>query len=224
MNNVIVTGAGRGIGKEIVNFLSKNNFHVIATARNKDNIEEIFKGNENIECFELDVTDDKSIDQFKELIKDKDIDAVIHNAGGGSANDMIENSRSRIWDYTFKKNVSGPLAITSMLIPQLKRSSNPQVILITSVAGYYSYIGGGDYTVAKRAEIALAEALRIDLSRMGIKVTQIAPGSVNSGLEKQENALNSEDIAEAIRWILTLPKHVNIDNLDIMHINNLRYR
>lgn len=223
MKTVVVTGAGRGIGKEIVKFLSKNNFYVIATARNLDLLNKLFKDYSNIECFELDVTSDSSIDKFKELIKDKNIDAVVHNAGGGSSNAQIENSKSNIWDYTFKKNVSGPMAVTSMMIPILKQSENPQVILITSVAGYYSYIGGGDYTVAKRAEIALSETLRIDLSRMGIKVTQIAPGSVSSE-EKKENALDPIDIAEAVRWILTLPSHVNVDNLDIMHISNLRYR
>ena len=90
------------------------------------------------------------------------------------------------------------------------------------MAGHFVYRGGSSYTVAKHAEVALAEILRFELFKSNIRVTEIAQGNVNSrGDRDPGNSLNAEDVAEAIRWSIMVPKHVNIEKLSILHINNL---
>lgn len=222
MKTVIVTGTSQGIGTSIVKALSNSGFEVIATSRNLEKIKDLFNNHKNIQCYELDVMNTNSIKSFYELIKNKNVDAIVHNAGGGYGDGLIKDSIVENWEKTYRLNVLGPLEITSTILPILYKSKNAQIILITSMAGYDPFIGGAPYCVAKAAEISLSKSLRIDLAKNGIKVTQIAPGSVDVGDREKINALKPEDIAETVRWILTLPKHVNVQNLDIMHISEYK--
>ncbi len=218
---VVVTGASFGIGKATAKLLAENNFHVIAIARSIDELKSI--ESENIELYQMDITNSLEVENFGKYIYDKKIDALVNNAGGGFnlpnniLNDDVDN-----WKKSYDLNVIGAMNMTKTVAPSMIKNGGGNVVLITSMAGHFVYRGGSSYTVAKHAEVALAEILRFELFDKNIRVTEIAPGNVNSrGDRDRNNCLNPEDVADAIRWALMVPEHVNIETLSILHINNL---
>jgi NADP-dependent 3-hydroxy acid dehydrogenase YdfG len=118
------------------------------------------------------------------------------------------------------------------LLPALKVSGRGTIVLISSTAGYAAYENGGSYVAAKSAEVSLARTMRLELNGLPIRIIEIAPGMVKTDefakvrfsgdIEKAEavykgvaEPLVAEDVAEAIRWTVMLPSHVNVDSLVI---------
>jgi NADP-dependent 3-hydroxy acid dehydrogenase YdfG len=121
--------------------------------------------------------------------------------------------------------------VTNALLPILREGIDPQIVLIGSVAGVEVYEGGGGYTAAKHAAHALAQTLRLELAADAIRITEIAPGMVETdfalvrfggdqeraaGVYEGVEPLDATDIAEAIRFCVTRPAHVDVDYLAIM--------
>jgi short-subunit dehydrogenase len=218
---VVVTGASFGIGKATAKLLAENNFHVIAIARSIDELKSI--ESDNIEVYQMDITNRSEVENFGKHIYDRKIDALVNNAGGGFnlPNNIITDDVDH-WKKSYDLNVVGAMHMTKIVAPSIIKNGGGNVVLVTSMAGHFVYRGGSSYTVAKHAEVALAEILRFELFDKNIRVTEIAPGNVNSrGDRDRNNCLNPEDVADAIRWSLMVPEHVNIETLSILHINNL---
>jgi NADP-dependent 3-hydroxy acid dehydrogenase YdfG len=218
---VVVTGASYGVGKATAKLLSESGYHVIAIARSEDKLDAI--KNENIEIYSVDITKPDQVSNFCQKLIGRNIVALVNNAGGGFnlpnniLDDHVEN-----WTKSFNLNVIGAVNLTKQIAPIMTSNGGGNVVLITSMAGHHVYRGGGSYTVAKHAEVALAEILRIELFQNNIRVTEIAPGNIDSRGDRNDgNCLSPEDVAEAIRWSIMVPKHVNIEKLSILHINNL---
>jgi len=218
---VVVTGASFGVGKATAKLLAENGFHVVAVARNIDELNNI--SSDNIEVHQLDITNTTQVEAFGKLMNGKKIIALINNAGGGFnlpnsiLDDDIEN-----WKKSFDLNVNGAVHMTKVIAPIMIANGGGNVVLVTSMAGKSVYRGGSSYTVAKHAEVALSEILRLELFHHNIRVTEIAPGNINSrGDRDSGSSLEAIDVAEAIRWSIMVPKHVNIESLSIMHVNNL---
>ena len=216
---VIVTGASFGIGKETAKILSENGFNVIAIARNITELNKI--KSEKIDVYQLDITKDKEIDLFKNYISDKNIIALINNAGGGIGwSEDIINDNPDHWRQAYDLNVVGALNMTKVAVPRMTGGGN--VVLVTSACGHDVYKGGSGYTVAKHAEVGLVKLLRLELLNKNIRVTEISPGNVNSRGDRQPGtSLDPQDVADAIRWAIMVPKHVNVESISIFHINNL---
>lgn len=216
---VVVTGASFGIGKKTAQILSQNGFKVIAVARNIAELNKI--KSENIDVYQLDITKDQEIQSFANYIADKKIIALINNAGGGfgGANDIVNDNPDH-WRMAYDLNVVGALNMTKICVPKMSDGGN--VVLVTSACGHDVYKGGSGYTVAKHAEVGLVKLLRLELLNKNIRVTEISPGNVDSRGDRQPGtALNPEDVADAIRWAIMVPKHVNVESISIFHINNL---
>jgi NADP-dependent 3-hydroxy acid dehydrogenase YdfG len=220
---VIVTGASRGVGEETCKLLSLK-YNVIAISRNIERMNFIFSEYKNIYPYQMDVTDFSLHDELYNYIKDKEIVALVNNAGGGSESHLVENDSPESWQYAYNLNVVSPMSLSKMVIPIMKKNGYGDIIIITSICGYYPYKKGGNYATAKRGAISLAETLRMEMSGSGIKVSQIAPGSIDTNKEVKNNiAIQAEDVAEAIRWIIELPPTVNVDSMTIMHPENQRH-
>ena len=218
---VIVTGASYGVGKSAAKILSESGYHVIGIARDIDQLNTI--KNENIEVYAVDITKADQVYNFCQGLAGRNIVALVNNAGGGFnlpnsiLDDDIEN-----WTKAFDLNVIGAVNLTKQIAPIMINNGGGNVVLITSMAGHYVYRGGSSYTVAKHAEVALAEILRFELFQSNIRVTEIAPGNIDSrGDRGGINSLNPEDVADAIKWSITVPKHVNVEHISILHVNNL---
>jgi NADP-dependent 3-hydroxy acid dehydrogenase YdfG len=218
LKTAIVTGASKGVGLATVKLLSKNGYKVIAVSRNLSEVSKFVS--ENVEIYSLDVTDSKAIESFFEQYKDITLDLLVNNAGGGSGPTNIINETMDNFRRAYDINVSGPMYLSQLFVPAMKKSESATIIFITSLCGKTPFRGGGNYSNAKRGEMALVDTMRMEFPEYGIKVTEVCPGTIDTQVEKKDNALTAEDLAEAIRWIGSLPKHFNINHLELSHINN----
>lgn len=231
MSIAVVTGASSGIGAATAKLLAADGFEVIAAARRIDRLNDLEKNHPNIKAEQLDVTDQKSVDDFVEKLGGKGIAVLVNNAGGAFDSISIENAKPENWQKSYEVNVIGALRITKALLPNLRANGKSHIVVVTSTAGHGVYENGGSYTSAKHAELAFAQTLRLELNGEPIRITEIAPGMVKTEefslnrlgnkdaaekvYEGVADPLTAEDIAEAIKWSVTLPSHVNIDSLVI---------
>jgi NADP-dependent 3-hydroxy acid dehydrogenase YdfG len=218
MKTAVVTGASRGIGVGIVNKLLSDGWKVIAVARNIQKIKEL--KNENLEPYQLDVTNLNDVNKFIEYLNDKDIDLLVNNAGSNFEHANIKDADPIKWKESYNLNVLAPMQISKGVIPNMLKNNKGIIIVITSIVGHEFYEGGGNYTTAKHASVALVKQLQMELSNTPIRITEIAPGMVNSNENNRiSRALEVEDIGEAVRWISSLPPKVSVDSIVLMPKN-----
>lgn len=223
----VVTGASSGIGAATARTLAENGFEVIAAARRMDRLQELAKS-PGIAPHHLDVTDQASVEKLAEAITTCDV--LVNNAGGALGLDPLERSKLSDWQRMYDVNVLGSVRVTQALLPALRRSENADIVILSSTAAISAYEGGGGYVAAKHAEHTIAATLRLELCGEPIRVIEIAPGMVKTeefsavrfdgDVERAEavykdveGPLVAEDVAECIRWALSVPFHVNIDSI-----------
>ena len=221
MKTAIVTGASKGVGYATVKLLAENGYRVIAVSRNLSKLEEL--NLENVETYRLDVTQPREIEVFFERYKDISLDLLVNNAGGGASPTNIINETMENFRTAYDINVAGPMYISRLFVPCLKRSDSPTIVFVTSLSGKIPFRGGGNYSNAKRGEMALVDTMRMEFPEYGIKVTEICPGTIDTQIQKKDNALTAEDMAESIRWVASLPKHFNVNHLEVSNIFNSKY-
>jgi len=221
MKTAIVTGASKGVGYATVKLLSENGYKVIAVSRDLSKVSNLLSN--NIETYNLDITKEDEIKKFYEKYKDITLDLLVNNAGGGSGPTHLINETMDNFRIAYEINVSGPMYLSQLFVPSLKKSNSPTIIFITSLCGKIPFRGSGNYSNAKRGEMALIDTMRMEFPEYGIKVTEICPGTIDTQIEKKDNALTAEDMAETIRWVGSLPKHMNINHLEVSHIFNNKY-
>ena len=228
----VVTGASSGIGAATAHALASDGFHVIAAARRVDRLQDVAALHANIEICELDVTDQESVDSFATKLQGKPLTVLVNNAGGSFDGDLLLDSDIESWKKTFDVNVLGSVRVTKALVPLLRKNTPSIIVVVTSTAGHVTYETGGSYTAAKHAEKAMVQTLRLELNGEAIRVTEIAPGMVKTEefavnrfagdvakaakiYEGVDEPLTAKDVAEAIRWSISLPSHFNVDSMVI---------
>ena len=228
----VVTGASSGIGAATALLLAEHGFHVVAVARRAERLQELVHKSADIESMVVDVTSDSDVMKLAQHLSGKPVELLICNAGGAFDFDTVITSDPEIWMKTYDVNVVGSVRTIKALVPLMTEHGKGHLVLITSTAGQFAYENGGSYVAAKHGEVALARTLRLELSGLPIRVTEIAPGMVKTdefALTRfsgdQERAakiyagvakpLTDQDVAEAIRWSVMLPEHFNIDSMTI---------
>lgn len=228
----VVTGASSGIGAATALLLAEHGFHVVAVARRAERLQELARKNADIESMVVDVTSDSDVMKLAQHLSGKPVELLVCNAGGAFDFDTVITSDPEIWMKTYDVNVVGSVRTIKALVPLMTEHGKGHLVLITSTAGQVAYENGGSYVAAKHGEVALARTLRLELSGLPIRVTEIAPGMVKTdefALTRfsgdQERAakiyagvakpLTDQDVAEAIRWSVMLPEHFNIDSMTI---------
>lgn len=221
MKTAIVTGASKGVGYATVQLLAKSGYKVIAASRNIEAMSGLLSN--NVDIYKLDITKEEEIRGFFNKYQSITLDLLVNNAGGGASPTSIINETMDNFRTAYDINVTGPMYLSQLFIPCLQRSESPTIIFVTSLAGKRPYSAGGNYTNAKRGEMALIDTMRIEFPSYNIKVTEICPGTIDTQEDKKDNAITAEDMAEAIRWVASLPKHVNVNHLEISHLFNHRF-
>jgi NADP-dependent 3-hydroxy acid dehydrogenase YdfG len=223
----LVTGASSGIGAATVRALAAAGLETVAAARRLERCEEL-AAEVGGRALHLDVTDPRSVEALAQALPE--LDVVVHSAGGALGLAPIADADEQHWREMWESNVAGVMRVTKALLPALRRGREPLVAILGSVAGYEVYEGGGGYTAAKHAAHAIAQTLRLELLADAIRVTEVAPGLVETefslvrfegdaeraaepyrGLEP----LRAEDVAELIAFCVTRPAHVDIDYVTI---------
>lgn len=230
----LITGATAGIGRSTSELLAQNGWNLILTGRRQErlsHLKETLKADCNVQvetmCF--DVSQRKSCEEaFQKSEKTlSQVTALINNAGLAAGVDPMDQSNLDDWEAMIDTNIKGLLYMTRLTLPFLKKNAPAHIINLGSVAGRWTYPGGGVYCSTKFAVRALSEGLRLDLNGQNIRVTNISPGLVETEfsevrLKDKEKAkavyegmdpLTPNDIAECVLWSLLRPKHVNIQEM-----------
>jgi NADP-dependent 3-hydroxy acid dehydrogenase YdfG len=225
----VVTGASSGIGQASARALAADGFHVVCAARRRDRIEALAEeiGGRAVVC---DVTDPESVAQLAASLET--VDVLVNNAGGAFDQDTVETADAGVWARMFDVNALSVVRVTQALLPALRADGGGLVINMGSTAGRVAYEGGGGYTAAKHAVRVITQTLRLELVAEPLRFTEIAPGMVRTEeftlnrvdgdrarydavYEGVAEPLVAEDIAEAVRWVASLPSHVDIDEIVI---------
>ena len=223
----LVTGASSGIGAATVRALAAAGFDTVAAARRLERCEELAH-EVGGRALSLDVTDRGSVESLAAALGD--LDVVVHSAGGALGLEPVADADEEFWRTMYETNVLGVMRVTKALLPALERSGDGHLVVIGSVAGVEVYPGGGGYTAVKHAVNALTRTLRLELLGRPIRVTEVAPGLVETefslvrfGGDAERAAkvyegmepLTSEDVAEVIAFVVTRPPHVNVDYVGV---------
>jgi NADP-dependent 3-hydroxy acid dehydrogenase YdfG len=223
----LVTGASSGIGAATVRALAAEGFETVAAARRLERCEGL-AAEVGGRALRLDVGDPGSVAMLAEQLLE--VDVVVHSAGGALGLDPIERADETQWREMWESNVGGVMRVTKALLPALRAGRYPQIVIVGSVAGVEVYEGGGGYNAAKYAAHALAQVLRLELLQDAIRVTEVAPGMVETEFSLVRFAGDAEraadvyrglepltagDVAEAIAFCVTRPAHVDVDYLGI---------
>ena len=222
----VVTGASSGIGAATAQALARAGFQLWIGARRLDRLREVGEPL-GATALPLDVTDAQSVAAFVQQLPPV-LHLLVNNAGGALGLDRIEDAGDDTWRTMWETNVLGTLRMARALLPALRESGDGQIINIGSIAGFETYAGGAGYTGAKHAERALTRTLRLELLGQPIRVTEIAPGLVETefslvrfggDVERADavyrglQPLVADDIADCVVWAATRPSHVNIDEI-----------
>ncbi|MBK0402104.1 SDR family NAD(P)-dependent oxidoreductase [Adhaeribacter sp. BT258] len=232
---VFITGATSGIGRATALLLGNAGFRIIAAGRRTERLEELktLLPAGNVHTLEFDVRDKAAVKNAIETLPEtwKNIDVLINNAGNAHGLSDIQNGNVDDWDLMIDINVKGLLYVSREIIPGMIANGGGRIINIGSIAGKEVYPNGNVYCASKFAVDALSKAMRLDLLKEGIMVSEINPGMVETEFsevrfkgDKEKAAqtykgmepLRPEDIADVIHFTLTRPKHVNLADILIL--------
>jgi NADP-dependent 3-hydroxy acid dehydrogenase YdfG len=221
----VITGASSGIGAATARSLAGDGYRVILGARRLERLEALAKELEGA-ALALDVTDPQSVAAFASAIPSCDV--LVSNAGGALGLDRLSEADEEQWLWMYEANVLGTMRMIRALLPALVESGDGRIVVVTSIAAFEAYRGGAGYSAAKHGQRAMLRALRLELLGDPVRITEIAPGMVETEFsivrfDGDEEAakrvyagmqpLHAEDVAECIRWAVAQPEHVNIDEI-----------
>jgi NADP-dependent 3-hydroxy acid dehydrogenase YdfG len=195
----VVTGASSGIGAASARQLARAGFHVVAGARRADRLQALAE--------EVGAT-------------------TLALDGTGVGLDPVADAREGDWQTTMDTNVVGLLRVTRTFLPLLRAAPHAHIVNLGSIAGFEVYQGGAGYAASKHAVRAITQTLRLELNGEPIRITEIAPGMVETEFSiirfrgdttradevyAGVRPLTADDIADCITWAVTRPPHVDID-------------
>lgn len=231
---VLISGATAGIGKATALRFGRTGFNLIITGRRAERLREVEEMLAGQQCRVLPlVFEIRNNDEVKKAIGSltaewSDIDILVNNAGLAAGLNHIDEGNEDDWERMIDTNIKGLLWLTRAIVPAMVKKGSGHIINLGSIAGKEVYENGNVYCATKHAVDALSRSMRIDLLEHGIKVTNIAPGLVETEFSlirfkgdtekaaipyKGLKPLSGDDIADIIYYCATLPQHVNINDV-----------
>lgn len=231
----LITGATSGIGRATALLLAENGYSLILTGRRSELLENLKKEIEvkykaDVLPLAFDIRDKSQVDSAVQNLHERwrKIEVLINNAGLAAGLSHLQDGLEDDWERMIDTNIKGLLYITRQVAPMMAERKSGHIINIGSIAGTEVYENGNVYCASKHAVDALSKAMRIDLLKDNIKVSQVRPGMVETEFslvrfhgdeDKAQKVydgitpLFAEDIAQTILFILTRPAHVNINDI-----------
>ncbi len=227
----LVTGASSGIGEATVRALAAQGWTVFAVARRAERLAAL-EARTGAVGIPADISEDDDVSRLLARVTEAGgIDTLINIAGGARGADSIGAASTEDWEWMYRVNVLGTMKLTRAFLPMLRANGEGTVLNLTSTAGLAAYEGGGGYNAAKFAQHAMTVALRLEEAENNLRVIEVAPGLVyteefalNRLGDRQaaervyqgvEKPLTAEDVAEVVRYAVTAPHHVNLDQIVI---------
>lgn len=224
----VVTGASRGIGMAVVEKLRRCELAVLAVSPDTHALMEL-QSRCHCDVASLDVRDAQQVSQW---LSDYETDVLINCAAILGPNARIHEHGSDDVQTLMDINVNGLINCVRAVVPGMRSRQRGHIVNISSIAGHYSFDGEPVYAATKAAVHSLCGNLRMDLHGTHIRVSEIVPGRVASGMHAQFTdgnearaeqlfyaglrCLTPADIADAIHYVLSAPLHVDVTQLEIM--------
>ena len=229
----LITGATSGIGKATALLFAKNNINLIICGRRAEKLKELqhqLSTLTKVHTLQFDVRYKDEVQKAICSLPDdfKHVDILINNAGNAHGLSSIQEGSIDDWDAMIDGNVKGLLYVSKAIIPQMVDRNNGFILNIGSIASKEVYPNGNVYCASKFAVDALNKGMRIDLNKHNVRVSAIHPGLVETefsdvrfkgDLDRAKTvyqgykALQPEDIADIIYFVISRPYHVNIEDL-----------
>jgi 3-hydroxy acid dehydrogenase/malonic semialdehyde reductase len=235
---VFITGASAGIGEATARAFAAEGSKILLCARRMDRLERLARELERehrvaVHAFRLDVRGQAEVETTVSGLPAewRAVDILVNNAGLSRGLDKLPHGLVDDWEELIDTNIKGLLYVTRAVLPGMVERARGHVINVGSIAGHEVYPGGNVYCATKFAVRALSKGLRLDLNGTPIRVSEVAPGMVETEFSlvrfhgdseragqvyKGLTPLGPEDIAEAIVWCATRPPHVNISEVVVM--------
>jgi len=231
---VLITGATSGIGMATAKKLAPN-YRLILCGRRQERLEELQKELAQVTdviTLNFDVRDKDAVYNAIENLPEewKAIDVLVNDAGNAHGLSTFDEADLEDLEAMIDINVKGLIYVSKAVIPYLKQSQNAHIVNLSSIAGKEVYVNGATYCASKAAVESLSKGMRYDLQPFGVKVTNVAPGAVETefslvrfkGDAERSNSvyagydpLVAEDIADTIAYALNAPQHVQIADVTI---------
>jgi len=235
---ILITGASSGIGAACARRFAKEGYHLVLMARRMDRLEtiknELAKFPVKVLLFHVDVREErevrKAVASFSDEVKSK-LSILINNAGLAVGKGPLSDGLLEDWNRMIDTNIKGLLHISKEIIPILKTNKKGHIFNLSSIAGKEVYMDGNVYCASKHAVDALSKSMRMELVSHSIRVTNIAPGAIETefslvrfkGDDQVAAAvydgfipLSADDVADTIYYAASLPPHVNLNDITIM--------
>lgn len=231
---ILVTGASAGFGRAIAERFVRDGHRVIAAARRRDRLEALGQAlGPALLPFVLDMNDRHAIASLPDSLPEgwREVDVLVANAGLALGVSPAQEALLSDWEQMVATNVTGLMQTVHALLPGMVVRDRGHVVTLGSVAGDYPYPGGNVYGATKAFVRQFVLNLKADLVGRNVRVTDIEPGlcggSEFSRVRLGDDAkaarvyegtvpLTPEDIAESVAWVVGLPKHVNINRIELM--------
>lgn len=216
----VVTGASRGIGRACAIAFAKEGVHIVATARNEAELKSLVQ-----ECQQLgvkavavpgDASNEADVNRLKAdaLKAFPQVDILVNNTGVAKYSSLLGLSVAD-YDWMMNTNVRSTFLCTHAFLPEMLARKSGAIIIVSSQAGLHGYPGETVYCATKFAQVGFAEALDAEVREHNIKVSVIAPGSVNTyfafgtgrtpGQPDLEDMMAAEDVADAAVFATAQP-------------------
>ena len=229
MSTAVVTGASSGIGAATARRLAAEGFDVVLAARREDRLRALAAEIGDRATVQVtDVTDANSVAALAAAVPECAV--LVASAGGAQGLEPVVDFDEQQWRWMWEVNVLGVASTIRAFLPQLTASGDGRIVVVTSIAGHQTYPNGGGYTSAKHAAAAVVETLRVELLGQPVRVTEIAPGLVDTefskvrfGGDEQRAAdvyerlrpLTGDDVADAIVYAVTRPWYFTVARMDL---------
>ncbi len=232
----LVTGASSGIGRATALRLAEEGFNLVICGRRKEQLDQLQKElPSDCQSHQLlfDVRDQAEVFKAIESLPHnfKSVDLLINNAGNAHGLDPFQEAPLDDFNAMIDINIKGLLYVSKAVLPTMLDRNNGHIINIGSTAAKEVYPNGSVYCASKAAVDAITKGMQLDLNKTDIKVGTIHPGLVQTNFSevrfkgdqqradqvyKGFKALQAEDIADIIAFVVTRPFHVNIADLVVM--------
>jgi 3-oxoacyl-[acyl-carrier protein] reductase len=228
---VLVTGAGRGIGRAIAHAFAAAGANLVLLGKTKKNLLDVQKelkdSGVTTVVFAADVADEGAVARAVAAAEQQlgAVDVLVNNAGI-YANAPVDRMDTLIFDRILAVNLRGPFLLARAVLPGMRARKRGHIVNISSTAGRRGFAGGGAYCASKFGLAGLSEAMMYEARTANVRVTCVFPSTVNtdlvkkSGMElKAERAIQPEDVAEAVVALVASDDRALTKSIEIWQTN-----